>query len=258
MHILLPLDGSLRAETVLHPLAVLARRATTPPCITLLAVLERDADERHIQAYLAAMQHHLDLAALTVQTQSVVGDPAEGICRTAHEVATDLIMMASHMTMLDPVTGASVAETVARCAATPTLVIRPEGIPFSDVPRYQPLTLAVVIDPLSSPETYQPCARFAMMFDAEVLLVAEQGPTDENDYQALTRLARHMGSQGIAVSRLLAPSPLSQHLAQGLQSGHLALLALPLTPAMNTKQEVLLRDVTAPTLLFHAVPSANS
>ncbi|MBA3826718.1 MAG: universal stress protein, partial [Ktedonobacterales bacterium] len=113
MQILIPLDGSLRAETVLHPLNVLARRVQTPISVTLVMVQSAEAEIAHAEHYLAALQGSDELAHLTVRTQHLTGDPAQHICAVATEQRADLILMASHMTMLDPLTGASVAETVA-------------------------------------------------------------------------------------------------------------------------------------------------
>jgi len=256
MHILIPLDGTLRAETVLHPLAVLARRAISPLTVTLVTVLAPDEDNRHLQTYLAAMQQHPDLAALTVQTRRVAGNPADGICRTSQAVGADLIMMASHMTTLDPATGKSVAETVARCADTPTLVIRPEGMPFPDLPRYLPLTVGMVVDdPQTDGATYAPCVRFATAFDADIMVLTEQGKAAEPEYRALTVMARQMGASGIAVSRLMAPRPMTDLLNEQFRSGHLALFVLRLVrdngEHPTRRLQTLLGEVIAPTLLFH-------
>jgi nucleotide-binding universal stress UspA family protein len=254
MRILVPLDGSLRAESVLHPLAVLARRATVPPMITLLSVQSEPEPEQHTQHYLAAMQQNPDLAQLTVRTKTIMGMPADCICREATAESTDLIVMASHVTALDPLTGESVAETVARCSEIPTLIIRPEGVPFPDVPRYDPLVMALVfVQKPNDVTTLAPFTQVARDLDADLLLRAQpQEPVTA--YADLTELAHQMEAREIAVSRMVTATPLTERLEALLQTQHIACIAINLTTiATDQASSQLLRvlgDLNMPTLLF--------
>jgi nucleotide-binding universal stress UspA family protein len=193
MHILIPLDGSLRAETVLHPLTVLARRSPTSAAVTLVTVQSSPETDLHMEHYLTELRHSDELAHLTVTTKKCLGDPAHSICQAAEEAQVDLILMASHMTVLDPLTGESVAETVARCSGIPILIIRPEGIPFPPISRYTPLTVAVALPtPLADISTMRPCIHLAHEFDADLLLVAKRDERAAETYDALTALARQI------------------------------------------------------------------
>ncbi len=256
MHILIPLDGTLRAETVLHPLTMLVRRAHSPVTVTLVMVQSTDADAAHTQHYLAALKGIADLAHLTVQTRQVTGDPAQRICAVATEHGADLILMASHIAMLDPLAGASVAETVARCAKVPTLIIRPEGVPFPEVPRYTPLTIAILVAASQvDADALQPCVRLAHLFDADLLLLGGHGAHNEADaavYDALTTVARQLAHGGVAVSRVLTNASSAEELAMLVRSHRVAIIALPLPmDGASTAISTILRDVNAPTLLFH-------
>ncbi len=256
MQIVVPLDGTLRAETVLHPLKVLARRVAEPSTMTLVLVQSAAADTAHAQPYLATIKASDDLAHLTVQTRSLAGDPAERICEVAKEQGADLILMASHMAMLDPLTGGSVAETVARCANVPTLILRPEGFAFPDLPRYTSLTIAILMAmPLADATALQPCVRLAQLFDADLLLVGEHTTRRGEDavrYEVLTTVARQIERVGIAVARSMTPAPITNQVAALLHTHQIAIIALPLGMAgADIAARDMLQDITAPTLLFH-------
>ncbi len=112
-HILVPLDGSTRAEQVL-PLAVRVARMTQGT-ITLLRVVDLSHDAisygigapyvaQHIieddltsaRSYLERWSHDSLLAETTVQIHAVPGDPASVIVAQAAEMPVDLVIMSSH------------------------------------------------------------------------------------------------------------------------------------------------------------------
>ncbi|MBA3826411.1 MAG: hypothetical protein H0X24_21230, partial [Ktedonobacterales bacterium] len=142
------------------------------------------------------------------------------------------------------------------CAKVPALIIRPEGVPFPDLPRYTPLTIALLFaPPLAQAAMLQPCVRLAQSFDADLLLVGEHSPQageDARSYAALSAVAREIEQSGIAVSRMLTHAPVASQLATLVHTQQLAIIALPLPLAGTTAAiSTILRDVNAPTLLFH-------
>ncbi len=139
--ILVPLDGSERAEQALPVAALLARasggtvmlvRASgRPPLQTPLrepsqAVLERaEATRAQDEAYLVAASEHQPLAGIPVEVCALIGSPAEVIVEAAGDTAADLIVICSHgRSGLTRWALGSVAQKVARHATVPVLVLR--------------------------------------------------------------------------------------------------------------------------------------
>lgn len=141
-HILVPLDGSARAEQVLSVAVRLAR--ISEGTITLLNVvdiaheavvygvggaflspqtIEGDlTDARH---YLEQVAQRQDLAGVSIEKRTVVGNPAESILSCVEELPFDLIVMSSHgYTGFKRRLLGSVAEKVARHAPIPVLILR--------------------------------------------------------------------------------------------------------------------------------------
>jgi len=261
MRIIIPLDGSLRAEAVLHPLTVLARRALAPISVTLVAVQETAGTDAHLPSYLAAIRQRADLVPFTVETVQVTGEPAASICAIAAQRQATLILMASHMATLDPLTGESVAEMVARCSQMPTLIVRPDGMAFPDLPRFTPLTMGVILaEARCEVAVVASCIPLAQAFDANLLLLHSRADTNEAEdaraYAKLTVLAHDIEQQGIAATRMVTHVPAATQLAAMIASGQIAIIALPLLAEGAMRQKAIgasiLRDVNAPTLLFHA------
>jgi nucleotide-binding universal stress UspA family protein len=86
----------------------------------------QDADRAKLQAALDKARHELPAA----EARFVVGDPRDGIVKTASELEADLIVLGTHgRTGLSRVLLGSVAEHVARHAACATWLVRgPEFI----------------------------------------------------------------------------------------------------------------------------------
>ena len=131
-HILVPLDGSLLAETALQPAARLAQRFDAR---LLLLVRSTDtwpkeepfpADDllAAFQAgdYLMAVARRLRDAGLAVQVEVSAEAPASGISAEAHEHQADLIVMATHgRQRLDALLHPSVTWSVLRLSKAPIL-----------------------------------------------------------------------------------------------------------------------------------------
>jgi nucleotide-binding universal stress UspA family protein len=151
---LVPLDGSALAESVLEHVQAFAR--LTGASVTLVQVVEsleslielaaswefsnasaerQEALERTAQVYLTGVARRQAAAGLAVRTRIVVGPPAETIIQTAHEY--DLIAMATHgRSGLGRWVFGSVTDRVLRGATVPVLLIRAgQTAPSDDWPR---------------------------------------------------------------------------------------------------------------------------
>jgi nucleotide-binding universal stress UspA family protein len=139
--ILIPLDGSTLAESVLPVAAQLARvlQGTlvlfrvydVPPSDVSLRVIEAEAEEA--QTYLAGVSRRPDLAGLQIETKVLGGAAARNILDAVQEYQADLLVMSSHgRSGVRRWALGSVAEHVIRHAPVPVLVLhRPrEGEPL--------------------------------------------------------------------------------------------------------------------------------
>jgi len=140
--ILVPLDGSKRAEAILPHAEELAQRFNAK--VVLLQVLEplpaivgpegayinlrqEDLEQRIEQAqeYLAALQGTFHEKDIEARTQVVQGPVVEGIIRTADREHADLIALASHgRSGLSQVFYGSVAAGILHRVDRPLLLIR--------------------------------------------------------------------------------------------------------------------------------------
>jgi nucleotide-binding universal stress UspA family protein len=137
-HLLVPLDGSKMAESVLPAVAYLAR--TLNARVTLVHVVEHKPPsevhgEHHIGNpeeagfYLAGVSHRPVLSGISVKHHvhtSAVEDVARSIYEHVGELGTDLVVMCSHgrSGLRDIVVG-NIAQQVIREGITPVLLIQP-------------------------------------------------------------------------------------------------------------------------------------
>lgn len=139
-HILLPLDGSALAESVLPAAEYLARVFGAK--ITLVHIIEKDGQtvvhgERHLtqpaeaEAYLDQIRRRAFPAGSPVALhvhESAVQDVAQGIVEHQDELAPDLIVMCSHGRggFRDLLFG-SIAQQVITSGRVPVLLVRPQA-----------------------------------------------------------------------------------------------------------------------------------
>jgi len=141
-HLLIPLDGSRLAESVLPSAVYLAR--VTGATVTLLHVIERDAPqevhgEHHLTnaddacVYLGQVAERtfppeMRLSIVEHVHTVEVGNVAQSIVEHVGEFAPDLIVLCSHGSggLRDFLYG-SIAQQVIAIGKTPVLVIEPEG-----------------------------------------------------------------------------------------------------------------------------------
>lgn len=139
-HILLPLDGSALAESVLPAADYLARVFGAK--ITLVHIIEKDGDatvhgERHLTRPEEAEKYLLEIrqkafppeAPVSLHVhESALKDVARGIVDHEDELTPDLIVMCSHGRggLRDLLFG-SIAQQVISFGRTPVLLVRPGG-----------------------------------------------------------------------------------------------------------------------------------
>ncbi len=176
--ILVPLDGSERAERTLSIAARLAHRSNTT--IYLVRVLntldvgqalsseKMEAERRTAEKYLERTTQSSELAGMRVETQVIQdrGQPAATIISLARRRHIDFIVLSSH-----GYTGrtyqllGSIAESIARHAPCPALIIR-EGGPVPAGLLSGATDPVRVLVPLDGSELAEaallPAARFAM------------------------------------------------------------------------------------------------
>jgi nucleotide-binding universal stress UspA family protein len=139
-HILVPLDGSELAESVLPAAACFA--GIFDSSITLIHIIEKDASpvihgERHLtrpqeaEVYLNAIGRRFFAADLTVTTHvhtAAMRDVARGIVAHQSELTVDLIVMCTHgRSGLRGLLFGSIAQQVVASGQTPVLLMRPEA-----------------------------------------------------------------------------------------------------------------------------------
>jgi len=148
--ILVPLDGSKLAECALPHVEELAKCSDTEEVI-LVSVTERvqgyrafedpsqplgqrlvpeavGKKEKQAQRYLGRIAKAMEAKGIKVDTEVLLGDPAEEIVIYAKHPGCDLILMSSHgRSGLSRWTHGSVAERVFRSSPVPVLMVRAPG-----------------------------------------------------------------------------------------------------------------------------------
>ena len=124
LRILLPVDGSAAAETILGVVLPLGERK--PLHLELLSVIDDESVRASAESYLAKAEEALKHSGIDVRVENRKGTPASTI--VAHAIATkpDLIAMTTHgRTGLNRLLMGSVTEEVLRHAPAPLVVSRP-------------------------------------------------------------------------------------------------------------------------------------
>jgi len=177
-HILVPLDGSARAERAL-PLAARLARVSGGKLILVRVVdiqhriawqapdMSIDLDQLLIAereaavSYLAQTAHADELAGLNVHTETAEGKPGEVILAIAQAQGADLILMSSHGYIgLKKWTLGSVAQHIERHSHIPVLILRDETDPSERIlqSRTQPVRVIVPLDGHPEAEQILPAA----------------------------------------------------------------------------------------------------
>src|SRR5690348_13560733 len=125
-HILVPLDGSRRAESAV-PVAANIARATGGALLFVRVVALADdtaTDSRTASAYLEHQARRTDLEGISVQTRMLTGMAAQQILANIETQAIDLVVMSSRgETGLKRWALGSVAQKVLRKSSAPVLIL---------------------------------------------------------------------------------------------------------------------------------------
>lgn len=182
-HIIVPLDGSRRAERAILVAARIARPASAS--ITLLRAVEvpieypthfaqpipigdGTAEMKEAISYLEHVAQTSDLKGLNVQTEAVFGSPALKVIQAAGQA--ELIVMCSHgYTGMTRWMLGSVAEKVVRHAPVPVLILREHGpLPLPPITMTPtPLRVLITLDGSTlAEEVVAPVVQLLLSLDA--------------------------------------------------------------------------------------------
>lgn len=250
-HILVPLDGSLRAERALPVAARLAR--SSGGSLLLLRVVGTsiefwpymapqaellqnsiDASLAEASQYLAAIAVSKTLEGVPAETMALFGSTASVILSTAYEQDIDLLVLCSHgYTGITRWMIGSVAEKVARHAVAPVLILR-EGGPLPAAPHpdaIQPLRVLVPLDGSACARSgIEPAANLAAALAAPAqgalhLTRVVKPPTEDVDMTQLASVER----EHILHKAKSYLSSITEHIHEGLIGQHIPDLHLAVT-----------------------------
>jgi len=244
-HILIPLDGSTRAESAIPFAARIARASGAS--VTLLRVVTTpidfsgyamesplimqgvlDADVDNATSYLATIAKSTVLAGVKTTTEVLTGSPALTIVEISSSTKTNLIVMCSHgETGFKRWMLGSVAQKVARHSPVPVLVLR-QGDTTLHALVTRPMRIMVPLDGSKLAETAlepaaQLCAALSAPTQGELHLARILSPPEvqENNQPVVIT---DTSSQVIADARAYLSS-----VEQRFQRGDLAHLNLQVT-----------------------------
>jgi nucleotide-binding universal stress UspA family protein len=194
-HVLVPLDGSRLAESVLPIVERLARASGLS--VFLLHVLERGAPaavhgDRHLRAvgeaaeYLRGVADRLQAAGIAVEFhahEAAEGDVVRSIAEHAEEEGADLIVLCTHGSgrMRERLFG-SIAQRVLGRGTTPVLLVRPAA--DGGAAPFEPRTILVPLDGTEAAEAaLRPAGELADQLGTQlhlVMVVATQDTTQRD------------------------------------------------------------------------------
>lgn len=164
-NILVPLDGSLRAERVLSVAARIARSRNATLTLTravlnppevgaymIPAVISDDRmieqEEKEAHDYLNTVAASPDLRGVSVKTYVAVGVPTQVILDAIRSLHADGVIIGSHgRTGLARWALGSVAQTIVRYSSAPVLLVRQQGADLSEGEgQSRPLRILVPLD----------------------------------------------------------------------------------------------------------------
>jgi len=215
--ILVPLDGSIRAERSI-PVAARIARATGGTVVLVQVVTVPftyspylgsaiyadeaiEADLNAVERYLDTLAHAESLADIKTTTKAIFGSAAPEILSTANSYNIDLIVMTSQgKTGMKRWMLGSVAQKIARSSSMPVLVLHEKGpLPVRPHLDYRPLRALVPLDGSALAKTaLEPAAQLVAALAAPVqgslhLMRVVKPPTAEelravSDRESIERL----------------------------------------------------------------------
>ena len=219
--IVVPLDGSLTAETILpqvrrilhlHDSELRLVRAVVPTPVEN-SILVADAMTLEAREYLHGVQERLERAGVRVQSEVRVGSTVGVILDVAEDWKATMIAIATHgITGLKRVLLGSVAEVVLRKSPVPVLAVRPfwsaEEAPDPEAERRPIRNLLVPIDGSDLSDLVLPAAQeFASLFGSRVVLLRVLEPKKKDDPEEarshLHAMARAFERKGVETLQVL-------------------------------------------------------
>ncbi len=256
--ILVPLDGSARAERSIPTAAhiaratdgtvILARIATLPftysPYLGSATYADEviEADMHEVQVYLDALAKSEPLTGIKTVTQATLGSPAQEILDTAKSLHVDLIVMTSQgRTGVKRWMLGSVAQKIARYSEVPVLVLHEKG-PLPTGPHIDSRPLRALV-PLDG----SPLAKAALEPAAQLVsALAAQGEGSLHFVRVIkpptTQELRMAGEQGssesLEANKLHKAKSYLSSIADQFRGGPLARLNLSITWSVAVAQDV--------------------
>jgi nucleotide-binding universal stress UspA family protein len=235
--ILVPLDGSPRAETAIPVAARLARAsggtillaqvASIPLLYDSYGVASSIADmvNTEVQSaedYLKVMKESEGLAGMPVETSVLVGAPAQTLLSVATMYKADLIVMTSQgKTGVKRWILGSVAQKIARHSTIPVLVLRENGMMTAGRGRdTTPVRALVTLDGSALARTalkpaVQLVAGLSSPVPGTLHLLRVVKPLSYDEKKVNTGYIEHMQEQGLHKARIYMQSVV-EHLREGV------------------------------------------
>jgi len=182
--ILIPLDGSPRAEQILSQVARVLRREDSDVLLLRVADSSSNAPEE-AEKYIQDLERRLSDRGAKVRGRVVEGSVASAILDVARQEGSTMIAMTTHgRSGLARWAIGSVAEKVARASEVPVLLVR--SFPENPVGKFQPdparelpfrRILVPVDGSLISMAAVEAAGEFARLIESEVLVLHVWPPT---------------------------------------------------------------------------------
>jgi len=269
--ILVPLDGSPLAESILIQVQRLLRRtdaevllvhALPPPVAIEGAVIEtRETLLKRAQSYLGGLRERLSSQGVRVRDFIREGPPAEIILDHAGEQKATMIAMSTHgRTGLARWTLGSVAEKILRHSPVPVLAVRSfaEEGPAAVAGTPAELSLEKILVPLEngtpSLEILPFVEKLAAMFGSQVLLLHVcEGPACTVPVPELKQAHEEFRAAGLSVEPLMKQGDPAQQILDTCWENDVDLLAMT-THGRSGVRRWMLGSVTERVLRSSRVP----
>ncbi len=250
IRILLPLDGSSAAETVLASVLPLAERR--PLRLTLFGAFPKSAARATTETYLSRAAKALEGRDVQVRAESCLGDPAAAIVAHAISSRAELIAMTTHgRSGVKRILMGSVTEKVLRQAPVPLLACRPGS-------RMEGWSHVVALDGSPRAETILddiiPLTRLSGATLHLLHVRSKASPSEIRSY--LKQVALHCSALGVPVTTAVrqgSAAPQILRYASEIRAGVVALATHGRTglerALMGSVAETVLRGVSCPVLL---------
>jgi nucleotide-binding universal stress UspA family protein len=256
--ILVPLDGSARAERSIPVAAHIARATDGTVILVRIATLPFtyspylgsatyadeviEADMSEVQTYLNALANSEPLTGVKTITKAILGSPAQEILATAKSLNVDLIVMTSQgRTGMKRWMLGSVAQKIARNSAVPVLVLHEKGpLPTGPHLDTRPLRALVPLDgsPLAK-AALEPAAQLVAAISApgegslHFMRVIKPPTTQE-----LRMAGGQDSSESLEADKLHKAKTYLSSIADQFHSGPLARLNLSVTWSVAVAEDV--------------------